>query len=82
MSKFLQYQIDKIYQILSESSQIGIVQITVPALIRICEIAREEIKGDTDLHEFIENILNKSGSKLIDSKMLEGINGDNDKDSK
>lgn len=48
------------------------VTITVPALIRLCEIAREDIKGDTELHQFIELLL-ANGAKIIDSDIIDKI---------
>lgn len=47
--------------------------ITIPALIRICEICREDIKSDEHLHEFIEKLLNKADNEVIDSSTLEDL---------
>lgn len=64
---------------LDEAEKVQVVSITLPALIRLCEIAREDIDEDTDLHEFIEAMLNKA-SGTIDSQTLEDIEGDGDSD--
>jgi hypothetical protein len=72
--------ISKINTLLEAEQSIQVVSLTLPALIRLCEIARENIKGDTDLHEFIESMLTKAGGKTITSSTLEGISGDGDKD--
>lgn len=64
---------------LNEADKVQVVSITLPALIRLCEIAREDIDEDTDLHEFIEAVLNKA-SGTIDSQTLEDIEGDGDSD--
>lgn len=70
------------YLKLDEAMKAQEVQITVPALIRLCEIAREDIDGDTDLHEFIEALIEKSNG-TIDSQSIEDIESsddDNDED--
>ena len=72
--------INKIQSLLEAEQNIQTVTFTLPALIRLCEIAREDIKGDTDLHEFIEAVLNKAKNKTITSSTLEGISGDGDND--
>lgn len=64
---------------LNEAQKVQTVEITVPALIRLCEIARENVNGDTDLHEFIEEMI-KSSNGIIDSQSLEDIEGDGDND--
>jgi hypothetical protein len=64
---------------LNEAQKVQTVEITVPALIRLCEIARENVNGDTDLHEFIEEMI-KTSNGIIDSQSLEDIEGDGDND--
>jgi hypothetical protein len=34
-----------------------VISLNVPLLIRILEAAREDIKNDVELHEFVENII-------------------------
>lgn len=62
---------------IKESIDLEEVQITVPALIRLCEIAREDIDGDTDLHKFIEALIENSNG-TIDSQSIEDIESSDD----
>lgn len=67
------------YSHVNEAQKVQSVEITVPALIRLCEIAREDVDGDTDLHELIEALIEKSNG-VIDSQSLEDVSGDGDSD--
>lgn len=69
------------YSSVNEAMKVQEVQITIPALIRLCEIAREDMGGDTDLHEFIEALIENSNG-TIDSQSIENIEGgDGDDDA-
>jgi hypothetical protein len=63
------------YSDVSEAVEVQTVTITVPALIRLCEIAREEIDGDTELHEYIESLIEGSNG-TIDSQLIDDVLGE------
>ena len=43
-----------------------IVKLDVPLFIRLLELAREEIKGDADIHDLAQAVIEKSKSKVVD----------------
>lgn len=63
------------YSDVSEAVEVQTVTIAVPALIRLCEIAREEIDGDTELHEYIESLIEGSNG-TIDSQLIDDVLGE------
>lgn len=52
--------LEEIQSVQKRSDKIDTVTFDVPALIRLMEICREDIKSDDALHEFVTKILNRS----------------------
>lgn len=43
-----------------------IVRLDVPLFIRLLELAREEIKGDADIHDLAQAVIERSKEKVVD----------------
>ena len=67
----------KTFKELTEAKdKIDTVTLSVPALLRVGEVAREDIKDDDEWHDKVEQIVKKSKTGTVDSKSVSESKGE------